>query len=210
MTVSSTANANYKGLALLKASSHEWLLATDFRHNKVQVLNSKFGKVSFGSTAFKDAKLPKGYAPFNVAVIGSKVLVSYAKQGPGKDDDVAGAHHGFVDVYIDQGQADQAAHPGRRPELPVGSHAGTQGLRQAWPGSLLVGNFGDGLHPRLQPRRPATSRDTLRKANGNAIRIHGLWALLPGNGTAGARSDVWFSAGPNGEDHGLLGIIRAA
>jgi hypothetical protein len=32
--------------------------------------------------------------------------------------------------------------------------------------------------------------------------------LLPGNGTAGAKSDLWFSAGPSGEDHGLLGIIR--
>ena len=38
----------------------------------------------------------------------------------------------------------------------------------------------------------------------------GLVAVVAGNGTAGARSDVWFSAGPDGEDHGLLGIIRAA
>ncbi|MDQ1734495.1 MAG: hypothetical protein QOH56_746, partial [Pseudonocardiales bacterium] len=28
-------------------------------------------------------------------------------------------------------------------------------------------------------------------------------------GTAGATSDVWFSAGPAGESHGLLGILRA-
>ena len=51
---------------------------------------------------------------------------------------------------------------------------------------------------------------TLRGEDGKPLVIDGLWGLLPGNGTSGARSDVWFSAGPGGESHGLLGILRAA
>ena len=46
VTVSSTTNANYKGLALLRVGHHEWLLASDFRHKRVQVFNSRFHKVS--------------------------------------------------------------------------------------------------------------------------------------------------------------------
>jgi uncharacterized protein (TIGR03118 family) len=208
VTVSSTRNANYKGLALLKVGHHEWLLASDFRHNKIQVFNSKFGKVSFGPKAFKDAKLPKGYAPFNVAVFGSRVLVTYAKQGPGADDDVAGAHHGFVDVYTTKGKLAKRLIRGGALNSPWGLTLAPKGFGNVT-GSLLVGNFGDGLI-HVYSLKTGHLKGTLRKANGHAIRIPGLWALLPGNGTAGAKSDVWFSAGPDGEDHGLLGIIRAA
>ena len=72
---------------------------------------------------------------------------------------------------------------------------------------MLVGNFGNGvIH--VYSLRTGHLKGALRKHNGNAIRIPGLWALLPGNGVAGAKSDVWFSAGPGDEEHGLLGIIR--
>lgn len=208
VTVSSTANANYKGLALLKVRSHEWLLASDFRHNKIQVFNSRFHKVSFGRRAFKDARIPKGYAPFNVAVIGTRVLVTYAKQGPGADDDVAGAHHGFVDVYNSRGKLVKRLIRGGALNSPWGLALAPRGFGHLR-GSLLVGNFGNGLI-HVYNLRTGHLKGTLRKPNGHAIRIPGLWALLPGNGTAGARSDVWFSAGPDGENHGLLGIIRAA
>ena len=208
VTVSSTSNANYKGLALLKVGSHEWLLATDFRHNRIQVLNSKFAKVSFGSKAFRDSKLPKGYAPFNVAVIGSKVLVSYAKQDSMKDDDVPGAHHGYVDVYTSKGKLSKRLIRGGALNSPWGLTVAPKGFGNL-AGSLLVGNFGDGyIH--AYSLSTGHLKGALRKANGNAIHIPGLWALQPGNGTAGAKSDVWFSAGPGGEAHGLLGIIRAA
>jgi uncharacterized protein (TIGR03118 family) len=76
-------------------------------------------------------------------------------------------------------------------------------------GSLLVGNFGNGLI-HVYNLKTGHFLGTLKKSNGIAVRIPGLWALQPGNGVAGATSDVWFSSGPNGEDHGLLGIIRAA
>jgi hypothetical protein len=49
---------------------------------------------------------------------------------------------------------------------------------------------------------------TLRDRTGAPVAIDGLWGLLPGDGTAGARSDVWFSAGPADESRGLLGVLR--
>jgi uncharacterized protein (TIGR03118 family) len=208
VTVSSTANGNFKGLALLKTKGTEYLLATDFRHNKVVILNSKFAKVSFGTSAFHDSKLPAGYAPFNVAVIGSKVLVSYAKQDKAKDDDNPGAHHGYVDVYSAHGTLTKRLIKGGALNSPWGLTLAPKGFGSL-AGSLLVGNFGDGL---IHAYSLTTGhlKGTLKTSSGATIKIPGLWALTPGNGTAGAKSDIWFSAGPSGELHGLLGILRAA
>ena len=78
----------------------------------------------------------------------------------------------------------------------------------AFSGAILVGNFGDG---RIHAFDPWTGRllGTLRNGHGRPIVIDGLWGLLPGNGTSAGTSDVWFSAGPGGEKHGLLGVLRA-
>jgi hypothetical protein len=42
------------------------------------------------------------------------------------------------------------------------------------------------------------------------IAIDGLWALLPGTANSGGTDAVWFSAGPDEETHGLLGVLRPA
>ena len=38
----------------------------------------------------------------------------------------------------------------------------------------------------------------------------GLWALLPGNGVEAGNDEVIFSAGPDDEQHGLLGTLSVA
>jgi hypothetical protein len=50
----------------------------------------------------------------------------------------------------------------------------------------------------------------LRDARGNKITIDGLWGLMPGNGVAADPQSVIFSAGPDGEAHGLVGVLQAA
>ena len=50
---------------------------------------------------------------------------------------------------------------------------------------------------------------TLRDTRGDPLVIDGPWGLLPGNGTAAPADAVWFSAGPDGEAHGLLGTLTA-
>ena len=46
---------------------------------------------------------PAGYAPFGIQNIDGSLFVTYAKQNTAKHDDVAGAGHGFVDVFDTDG-----------------------------------------------------------------------------------------------------------
>jgi hypothetical protein len=115
--------------------------------------------------------------------------------------------------------------PARRPE---GHHRGGRGgaacrrrdERARSPGGEAVGrrlsrrrnadycrNFGDG---RIHVYNPNSGRllGTLRGTNDRAITIDGPWGLLVGDPGAGGPDSVWFSAGSDGEAHGLLGILR--
>ncbi len=75
---------------------------------------------------------------------------------------------------------------------------------------LLVGNFGDGS---INAFDAATGQflTPLKDAAGKPIQIDGLWALQVGNGGAGgAANTVYFTAGPDGEKHGLFGSLATA
>jgi uncharacterized protein (TIGR03437 family) len=51
---------------------------------------------------------------------------------------------------------------------------------------------------------------TLQDGSGNTIKIGGLWALSFGNGSSGGDKDtLYFTSGPGGEQHGLIGSISA-
>ncbi len=46
--------------------------------------------------------------------------------------------------------------------------------------------------------------------NGQPLAIDGLWGLIPGNdGSGGSSQSIYFSAGPNGEQDGLFGVISS-
>ena len=79
-------------------------------------------------------------------------------------------------------------------------------------GDLLVGNFGDGriniFSP--DPNSPAFLGQLTDAKTGNPLSIDGLWGLIPGNGTgAGSINDIYFTAGPNGESGGVLGVLQS-
>jgi uncharacterized protein (TIGR03118 family) len=77
---------------------------------------------------------------------------------------------------------------------------------------LLIGNFGDGVINVFDPREHgAFDHDgSLHGLNGTPIVIPGLWALQFGNGAAaGPSNTLFFTAGPDGETHGLFGSIQA-
>jgi uncharacterized protein (TIGR03118 family) len=208
VTVATTAGAVYKGLAILPWPVSPRLLAANFHTGRIDVFGKAFHRISLGAGAFMDPSLPAGYAPFNVAVVGSRVFVSYAKQDSARHDDVAGSGHGFIDVYTPSGHL--ISHFARRGVLdsPWGMTVAPAGFGR-FSGDLLVGNFGDG---RIHAYNQWTGQidGTLRDPSGRPIAIDGLWGLLPGNGTAADADDVWFSAGPGGEAHGLLGVLRSA
>jgi uncharacterized protein (TIGR03118 family) len=208
VTVARTTDAVYKGLALLPWPNAPRLLAANFHSGRIDVFGGHFGRIDLGPTAFTDPSLPHGYAPFNVAVIGDQVFVSYAKQDADRHDDVAGAGHGFVDAYTPSGVLVRRVGTRGPLDSPWGLTIAPAGFGR-FAGDLLVGNFGDG---RIHAYDLATGRlaGTLNDTSGQPISIDGLWGLLPGNGTSAPADQVWFSAGPGGEAHGLLGLLSAA
>lgn len=205
--VAHTAGAVYKGLAIVADPTAPRLLAANFHDNRIDVFDSAFMPMRDHS-GFRSVGIPRGYAPFNVVVLGHRVFVSYARQGATRHDDVAGAGHGFINVYDTHGRF--LKHLVRRGVLdsPWGMAVAPTGFGSL-SGKLLVGNFGNG---RIHAFDPHTGRllGTLRGSSGAPITIDGLWGLLPGNGASASASDLWFSAGPNSESHGLIGVLRLA
>src|SRR5262249_1446478 len=88
----------YKGLASGFHGEGAFLSATNFRAGTIDVFDSNFRPIHKGDK-FKDPHLPKGYAPFGIAAINSHLYVTYALQDADKEDDVAGAGHGFIDIF---------------------------------------------------------------------------------------------------------------
>jgi uncharacterized protein (TIGR03118 family) len=149
---------------------------------------------------------PAGYAPFNVQELGGQLYVSYAKQDATLHDDVAGPGHGFVDVFTNDGALVRRLITRGALNSPWGLALAPAGFGK-FGGMLLVGNFGDG---RINVYDPATGRfrGVLRDREEHAVTIEGLWALQFGNPTFAGADTLIFSAGPDDETHGLLGIIR--
>jgi uncharacterized protein (TIGR03118 family) len=205
--VASTKDAVYKGLALDTVGHTQFLLAANFHDNRIDVFNSRFSPV-MSTRSFRSVGIPKGYAPFDVAILGSRVFVSYAKQDAARHDDVSGAGHGFVNVFSLDGRFQKRLASRGVLNSPWGLAIAPRGFG-TFSGDLLVGNFGDGRINAFD-KRSGKFEGTLRGPKGRPIVIDGLWGLLPGNGVSGRTSDVWFSAGPAGESHGLLGILRLA
>jgi uncharacterized protein (TIGR03118 family) len=223
--------AVYKGLAVASSStpiisgdpaSTALLYASNFRAGTIDVYDSNLSKVTAADLpagAFTDPQLPKGYAPFNVQVLGGKVYVTYAKQDATKHDDLAGPHRGFVDVFNLDGTPGLLG--GKIRLISRGPLDSPWGLAIAPPGFaglsapnngpvLLVGNFGNGRVHAFDAMN-GSGLGQLTDPDGEPIQISGLWALRVGNGGAGgAANTVYFTAGLFSETHGLLGSFTTA
>ena len=205
----SGAKAVYKGLAQAQASDgRTYLYATNFRSGRVEVYNSDFKPAVLPGGRFVDPLLPRGYAPFDIAEFGGRLYVTYAKQDAGREDDVAGPGHGFVDVFSNNGTILRRLATRGALNSPWGL-ALAPGNFGRFSGALLVGNFGDG---RINAYNPVTGfpLGQLRGTDGKPIAIDGLWSLRFGNGNAARTNELIFSSGPDDEAHGLLGKLVLA
>lgn len=202
-----TPGAVEKGVAMGQTSHGPRLYVANFSGARVDVFDGSFHRLrTFG--AFKDTRMPRGYAPFNVMVAGTRVYVSYAQQDKQRMDEVAGPGRGRVDVFTLNGKLLQRLRTHQVLNAPWGMTVAPAGFG-TFSGDLLVGNFGDGRINAFDPSSLAFT-GSLRTTSGKALAIDGLWALLPGNGTEGSTHDVLFTAGPQDETHGLLGLLEAA
>ena len=195
--------AVFKSLALVHTRIGPFLLAADFHNGRVDVFNGKFHRVPLPPIFFHDRHLPKGYAPFNILANGDRVIVTYAKQSAGGVDEVDGAGLGFVDEYRNLGLSVHRIASRGTLNAPWGLVIAPAGFGKLG-GALLVGNFGDGrINVFIHDHFVGQLRDTYN----HRITIDGLWALLPGTASTGGANTLWFSSGPDGESHGLVGQL---
>lgn len=202
--------AVYKGLALVTTPVVQ-LYAANFKAGTIDVFDAQFKPVTLAGGSFTDSKIPAGFAPFNIANLGGKLYVSYAKRGVYNTDEVSGAGNGYVDVFDTTGKLLQSLVVGGTGSLlnsPWGLAIAPATFGK-FANDLLVGNFGDGMINAYDPATGAFA-GTLQDPSGNNVAIPGLWALVFGNGGSGGDKDtLYFTAGPGGETHGLLGSISA-
>ncbi|HEU0194054.1 MAG TPA: TIGR03118 family protein [Gaiellales bacterium] len=205
--VASVRGAIFKGLTMGFVRGRGPLLyAADFHHGQIVVLNGRFRRVHLAG-GFRDSQMPPDFAPFNVQNLGGRIYVTFAKQGSGPDE-VDAPHLGRLDVFNRRGHLLRRLARGGPLDAPWGMAMAPANFGR-FSGTLLVGNFGNG---HINAFDPATGHflGMLRRPSGRPLVIDGLWGLRFGNGVFASRRSLVFSAGPDDESHGLLGIIRAA
>jgi uncharacterized protein (TIGR03118 family) len=203
-----TANhdAVYKGATIAEIGGKKYILAANFRSGEIEMFDSAFQPVDVPKHMFRDQKIKKGFAPFNVQGIGPNVYVTYAKQDDDKEDDVPGAGLGFVDVFRADGELLLRLEHGDWLNAPWGVT-----LAPAFFGefshAVLVGQFGDGTIAAFNPVSGEFIGNMLTPS-GATLSITGLWGLAFGNGGAsGPGNTLFFTAGPNDEMDGLFGSL---
>jgi len=201
----SASGAAYEGLAIGTSSLGPTLYAPNFNTGNIDVFDSKFAPATLAGN-FKDPNLPAGFAPFNIWPVGGKLYVMYAKQNAAKKRDVAGPGNGYVSTFDFNGNFLKRVVTESALNSPWGV-ALAPATWGAFGGALLVGNFGNG---RINAFDPNTGEllGTLQDKNGAPIVNSGLWMILFGNGGSGGDvNTLYFTAGIQGEQHGLLGAI---
>lgn len=210
----SGAGAIYKGIAMSRSGGSNYLYAADFYNGMVDQFDAQFNWVrSF--TDSDPAIQTNGFAPFNVADVNGKLLVSFAKQLlPDKEDDEAGVGNGYVDLFRQDGTLWRRVASGGTLNSPWAMVMAPRRGFGKYSGALLVGNFGNG---RINAFDTKTGKylGQLAYRKGDPIAIKGLWGLLvapsPHHDQDNDFNDmdvVYFTAGIADETHGLFGFIR--
>lgn len=195
----------YKGTTTATVGGHAYLYSANFASGQVDVLKGDAGAPDLAGH-FADPTLPSGYAPFNVQVLAGHIFVTFAQQVAGSNDEAHGAGLGFVDEFDTNGNFIARVASGGVLNAPWALAIAPAGFG-VFAGDLLVGNFGDG-HINAFDLASMSFDGVLKDMNGNPLAIDGLWGLAPGNGAAaGSTGDLYYSAGPGDESHGVFGAL---
>jgi len=199
----SASGAVYKGLTIATTESGEkFLVVPDFHNNRIVAFDQDFNV----KAVITDPFVPNDYAPFNVQFLDGHLFVTFAQQDAARHDDVPGPGHGYVEEFDLSGELLHRVAANGPLDSPWGLDilpASFGGLA----GDLVVGNFGDGTID-IFDRATDAFVGQLRGADGQPLAIDGLWAIINGNGGNGGNPNkMYFSAGPDGEAHGLFGSL---
>jgi uncharacterized protein (TIGR03118 family) len=207
-----TPGAVYTGLAIASNTDGDFLYAANDSQGTIDVFDKTFTPHDFGPTAFVDPQLPSGLVPFNVQALQGNLYVTYAPAGH-LNQIAAKPGQGAVAVFTTSGRFLTQLNDGGKLASPWGVALAPAGFG-TFSGDLLVGNFsfGDSVISAFDPSNPSTGafRGTLKDASGHAIENPGLWTLTFGNGVKGGDPNtLYFTAGIDGETHGLFGSLQA-
>jgi uncharacterized protein (TIGR03118 family) len=201
----------FKGMAVATVGdphtgSANYLYVADFRKGRINVYDTTFKNVSMHGDAFRDERVPKGFAPFNIQNIGGNLYVAFAKQDSAKHDEVDGAGLGWVDVFSPTGRLLNRLQWGKWFNAPWGMAQAPSDFG-IYSHNILVGQFGSG---QILVFDPVTGdfKGYLLDASNAPITIDGLWGIGFGSGgNSGSATTLFFAAGLNHENDGLFGTI---
>lgn len=192
----SNAGAAYTGLAIID----DHLFAANFGAGTVEIYDKSWQLVG----TFTGPNIPAGYSPFGIQAINGEVFVAYSvKSG---DDELPGEGLGIVDVFAEDGTFLRAFAEFGPLNAPWGMALAPRNFG-VFSNAVLVGNFGDG---RINAFNASTGEflGPLMANRNEPIEIEGLWGIIFGNGDQSGKSNrLYFAAGINDEENGLLGWI---
>jgi uncharacterized protein (TIGR03118 family) len=197
--------AVYKGLAIGAVSSANFLYATDFHNNKVDVFDTNFSKPAAMQGLFVDPTMAAGFAPFGITAVNGQLYVTYAMQDAAMHDEVIGAGNGYVDIFDMSGNFVRRFVSQGALNAPWGVAVAPTGFG-SMAGDVLIGNFGDGHISAYTTA--GTSVGALAVNNGGTVALPGLWALVFGNGDADKpATTLFYTAGFADQTDGVFGTI---
>jgi uncharacterized protein (TIGR03118 family) len=200
--------AVYKGLAIGAVAGTNYLYATDFHNNKIDVFDTNFSKPAALQGVFVDPTLPTGFAPFGITAVGTQLYVTYAMQDSAMHDEVLGAGLGYVDIFDMSGNFVSRFASAGVLNAPWGVAVAPTGFG-SFAGDVLIGNFGDGHVNGFTTA--GASAGALAVNNGGTVAIPGLWALVFGNGDSDKPvTTLFYTAGFANQTDGVFGTITPA
>jgi uncharacterized protein (TIGR03118 family) len=208
----SSKGAVYKGLAFGTNVHGNFLFATNFAAGTVEAYDATFKPATLDGS-FSDPDIPAGFAPFGIANIDNNLYVTYAKQNAQKNDVVAGAGLGFVNVFTTDGVLIKRFASRGVLNAPWGVARATAKFGD-FSGDILIGNFGSqgdfaGRINAFSGGNDNDFRGPLRDAKGKPLAIDGLWSIIFGTFRNADADTLYFTAGPNQQQNGLFGKVVA-
>jgi len=204
-------DAFYLGLAIAVTATGPRLYSTDFKNNKIDVVDGQWNAVNTAGK-FVDPNLPANYGPYGIQTVGNRIFVTYAEHAPVGLRELPGAGKGVVSAFDFDGNFLSRVATGGVLNAPWGIAKADPNFG-AFGGDLLIGNFGDGRINAYEPKKDGRFEfaGQLRTRDHKRLVIDGLWALQFGKGAPanGPTSTLFFTAGPDDESHGLFGTIVA-
>jgi uncharacterized protein (TIGR03118 family) len=205
-------HAVYKGLAIVADENGvPHLYAANFSGGVVDEFDGNFKYIK----SFTDQNLPDTFAPFNVRNLRGRLFVTFAKQLlPDAEDDQSGPGNGALDIFDANGTLlRRVVRTGAQLNSPWGMVIAPPNFGK-FSRALLVGNFGGGGAINGFDLLTGKWLGSFTRPNGDPLLINGLWGLtfekeeVPGNECGFEAQRLYFTSGPQGESHGLVGILR--